>query len=204
MGQSQGTSSHCDETYRAAAQCCAIQLLTSMQLNCIDVSSASAHLPLGLACIEALLCCSLTSASTPSAQHWTWRRLTAELMMEEIGKLTSHYVSTPCRLTAELMMEEIGRRPTTTDSAGAQNGSVSHPDNREGYAWAAAMGLGLITLGRGRSAIGLADMRIEQRLRQAHITLPLVYGTIAAPPQRTSPVPCLLPGCCGMTSGLLI
>ncbi len=67
------------------------------------------------------------------------------------------------------MMEEIGRRPTTTDSAGAQNGSVSHPDNREGYAWAAAMGLGLITLGRGRGAAGLADMRIEQRLRQAQI-----------------------------------
>ena len=85
------------------------------------------------------------------------------------GRLTScqmHQCWAARRLTAELMMEEIGRRPTTTDSAGAQNGSVSHPDNREGYAWAAAMGLGLITLGRGRSAAGLADMRIEQRLRQ--------------------------------------
>ena len=83
--------------------------LSTMQFNCIDVSSASADLPLGLACIEALLCCSLTSASTPDAQHWAWRRL-----------------------TAELMMEEIGRRPTTTDSAGAQNGSVVAPGQPRG------------------------------------------------------------------------
>ena len=148
------SSSHCVETHNAAAHCCA-------RSHCCQLCICSSASWLGLACIEALLCCSMTLAGTSSAHYWAWRRL-----------------------TAELMMEEIGRRPTTTDSAGAQNGSVSHPDNREGYAWAAAMGLGLITLGRGRRAAGLADMRIQQRLRQAHATLPTVHGTIAAPPLR--------------------
>ena len=71
------------------------------------------------------------------------------------------------RLTAELMLEEIGRRPTSSDAASAtqQPGPGPGHENREGYAWAAAMGLGLITLGKGRAAAGLADMRIEQRLR---------------------------------------
>ena len=97
------------------------------------------------------------------------------------------------------MLEEIGRRPTTADSAGAQSGSVPHPDNREGYAWAAAMGLGLTTLGRGRSASGLADMRIEQRLRQAQATLTAVRNRMAAPPLRTLHMPGLLPGGCRLT-----
>ena len=71
-------------------------------------------------------------------------------------------------------MEEIGRRPTSIDTTCAgtnPQGSAHHPENREGYAWSAALGLGLITLGKGRSASGLADMRIEQRLRHAHLAL---------------------------------
>ena len=36
---------------------------------------------------------------------------------------------------------------------------------REGYALAAGLALGLITLGRGRSAAGLADLQLEERLR---------------------------------------
>ena len=68
------------------------------------------------------------------------------------------------------MIEEIGRRPTSLDTTSATQspqGSAHHPENREGYAWSAAIGLGLITLGKGRAASGLADMRIEQRLRCA-------------------------------------
>jgi hypothetical protein len=79
-----------------------------------------------------------------------------------------------CRLTAELMMEEIGRRPTSIDTTCASTnpqGSAHHPEDREGYAWSAALGLGLITLGKGRRANGLADMRIEQRLRHAPLSL---------------------------------
>ena len=75
-----------------------------------------------------------------------------------------------CRLTAELMMDEIGRRPTSVDmTCATQNpqGTAHHPENRESYAWSAAMALGLITLGKGRNAGGLTDMRIEQRLRCA-------------------------------------
>lgn len=66
------------------------------------------------------------------------------------------------------MIEEIGRRPTSADTScatQAPQGSAHHPENRESYAWSAAIGLGLITLGKGRNASGLTDMRIEQRLR---------------------------------------
>jgi hypothetical protein len=33
--------------------------------------------------------------------------------------------------------------------------------DREGYALAAGLALGLITLGRGRAAVGLADLHLE-------------------------------------------
>lgn len=98
------------------------------------------------------------------------RPLLAELLQEATADCRhgteGHYAR--CRLTAELMIEEIGRRPTSLDTTCAtQNpqGSAHHPENRESYAWSAAMGLGLITLGKGRNASGLSDMRIEQRLR---------------------------------------
>ncbi len=35
----------------------------------------------------------------------------------------------------------------------------------QGYSLAAGLSLGLITLGRGRGATGLADLRVEDRLR---------------------------------------
>ena len=35
----------------------------------------------------------------------------------------------------------------------------------QGYSLAAGLALGLITLGRGRTAMGLADLRVEDRLR---------------------------------------
>lgn len=37
--------------------------------------------------------------------------------------------------------------------------------DREGYALAAGLALGLITLGRGRAAVGLADLHLEDKLR---------------------------------------
>ena len=56
-----------------------------------------------------------------------------------------------CRLTAEIMMEEIGRRPGgggagEFGSTSTQGSAVSQ--DREGYALAAGLALGLITLGR--------------------------------------------------------
>jgi anaphase-promoting complex subunit 1 len=36
---------------------------------------------------------------------------------------------------------------------------------REGYALAAGFALGLVTLGSGRRALGLADLRLEEQLR---------------------------------------
>ena len=60
------------------------------------------------------------------------------------------------------MLEEIGRRPGSSEG-----GSGIGAQEREGYALAAGLALGLITLGRGRQALGLSDLRIEDRLRCA-------------------------------------
>lgn len=68
------------------------------------------------------------------------------------------------------MLEEIGRKPGSagaTKSAAAAtttSGSTIAAD-RESYALSAGLALGLICLGQGRNAVGLADMRIEERLR---------------------------------------
>ncbi|KAL0039031.1 hypothetical protein WJX77_005730 [Trebouxia sp. C0004] len=72
------------------------------------------------------------------------------------------------RLTAEIMMEEIGRRPG--GGGGGEFGNTSTQgsavsQDREGYALAAGLALGLITLGQGRAAVGLSDLHIEDRLR---------------------------------------
>ncbi|KAL3162204.1 hypothetical protein ABBQ32_009910 [Trebouxia sp. C0010 RCD-2024] len=66
------------------------------------------------------------------------------------------------------MMEEIGRRPGgggagEFGSTSTQGSAVSQ--DREGYALAAGLALGLITLGQGRGAVGLSDLHIEERLR---------------------------------------
>lgn len=65
-------------------------------------------------------------------------------------------------------MEEIGRRPG--GGGGGEFGSTSTQgsavsQDREGYALAAGLALGLITLGKGRLAVGLSDLHIEERLR---------------------------------------
>lgn len=77
------------------------------------------------------------------------------------------------RLTAEIMMEEIGRRPGgggagEFGSTSTQGSAVSQ--DREGYALAAGLALGLITLGQGRGAVGLSDLHIEERLRYSILT----------------------------------
>ena len=66
------------------------------------------------------------------------------------------------------MMEEIGRRPG--GGGGGEFGNTSTQgsavsQDREGYALAAGLALGLITLGQGRAAVGLSDLHIEDRLR---------------------------------------
>lgn len=73
------------------------------------------------------------------------------------------------------MLEEIGRRPCSSES-----GSGVGAQEREGYALAAGLALGLITLGRGRQALGLSDLRIEERLRcLLTVWLELVDGRIS-------------------------
>eukprot|EP00898_Chlorokybus_atmophyticus_P000905 jgi/Chlat1/1815/Chrsp135S02131 len=63
------------------------------------------------------------------------------------------FQATAHRLMTEIMLAEIGRKPGLEVSA-----------DLESYALAAGLALGLTTLGQGRDAIGLADMKIEERL----------------------------------------
>lgn len=72
------------------------------------------------------------------------------------------------RETIETMLTEIGRRPGAMeggDSAGGTREGGPVPEDREGYALAAGLALGLVTLGKGRTAIGVSDLKIEDRLR---------------------------------------
>jgi anaphase-promoting complex subunit 1 len=71
-------------------------------------------------------------------------------------------------MTVEVLLDEIGRRPGGSGDAGGIR-SVAWAQEREGYALAAGLALGLVTLGSGRSALGLADLRIEDRLRSASL-----------------------------------
>ncbi len=75
-----------------------------------------------------------------------------------------------------LCAQEIGRASSTGAAsavAGAGPAGAAGPGSacpaitkdREGYALAAGFALGLITLGTGRSAVGLHDLNLEVRLR---------------------------------------
>lgn len=63
------------------------------------------------------------------------------------------YQGSAHRLTTEILLAEIGRKPGSDNVL-----------EREGYALAAGLALGLVTLGKGKSAWGLADLSIEERL----------------------------------------
>ena len=64
------------------------------------------------------------------------------------------------------MLEEIRRRPGTgggEEGVSSSGGAVAQ--DREGYALAAGLALGLVTLGRGQDAPGLADIQLADRLK---------------------------------------
>lgn len=82
------------------------------------------------------------------------------------------------RLMTETMLEEIGRTPgvnpslanmATLGGPGVTGASLSAlmtvTHDREAYALSAGFGLGLICLGQGRNAAGLADLHLEEKLR---------------------------------------
>ena len=67
-----------------------------------------------------------------------------------------------------MLLEEIGRQPAggdLADAAAAAATASAQAAAREGYALAAGLALGLVTLGHGRVQPGLADLRMEDRLR---------------------------------------
>lgn len=70
-----------------------------------------------------------------------------------------------------MMLDEMGRKPSAEhDNKAPAAQGISDSGNtiaadREGYALSAGLALGLICLGKGRNAIGLSDLHIEDRLR---------------------------------------
>ena len=78
------------------------------------------------------------------------------------------YQGTAHRRTCEIALAEIGRDPSGSHSGGSSSngeGGAHAFGGREGYALAAGFALGLTALGRGADAVGLADLRVVQRLR---------------------------------------
>ncbi|EKX35535.1 hypothetical protein GUITHDRAFT_118345 [Guillardia theta CCMP2712] len=65
------------------------------------------------------------------------------------------YMGSKHRRICEVLLAEIGRRATNDKL-----------QDREGYALAAGLALGLVTLGQGNSAAGLADLQLENMLRK--------------------------------------
>jgi hypothetical protein len=100
------------------------------------------------------------------------------------------------RLMTEIMLEEISRTPGVNPSltgggpgADGSGGSglgaslsslMCVTQDREGYALAAGFGLGLICLGQGRSAPGLADLHLEDKLRCAKRFFPFVITAMSS------------------------
>lgn len=68
---------------------------------------------------------------------------------------------------AKIMVEEIGRRASGElgNNNAAAAAAVPVSSHREGYALAAGAALGLVVLGSGRSAPGISDLQLEDRLR---------------------------------------
>jgi hypothetical protein len=133
----------------------------------------------------------LCSPCTTSAAHACWEASHA-LLREHPSLCTLHAsghracAGTCARsMGAEIMLEEIGRQPAAAEAttAGAASGAPPREGGPpaldwEGYSLSAGLALGLITLGRGRAATGLSDLRIEERLRCCCIFFP--------------PLPCLI------------
>ena len=89
------------------------------------------------------------------------------------------FQGTAHRLMVEVMLEEMVRSPGAKKSRENNELGDGVTHDREGYALAAGFGLGLIALGKGRSAIGLADLNIEERLCRLmtgtrHISQPIL------------------------------
>ena len=72
-------------------------------------------------------------------------------------------------MTAEILLQEIGQSPGTVDvKPPVERESAIIPPlvaDREGFSLSAGLALGLVCLGSGRKAAGLADMHMEAKLR---------------------------------------
>ena len=79
------------------------------------------------------------------------------------------YQKTAHRRTVEIVLSEIGADPDRNGGGGGNNtsdASAHSKGGREGYALCAGFALGVTCLGVGKSAIGLSDLRIVERLKR--------------------------------------
>jgi len=81
------------------------------------------------------------------------------------------YQQTSHRRTVEIVLREIGADPDRTSvgwggGGGNETQSAHSKGGREGYALCAGFALGLTCLGVGKTAVGLSDLRIVERLKR--------------------------------------
>eukprot|EP00466_Bigelowiella_natans_P020153 jgi/Bigna1/69308/fgenesh1_pg.8_\ len=104
--------------------------------------------------VSKMLCLRIPALLPPAFADLAFSAVTQTAALVGIGLL---YRGTAHRLMTELLLTEIGNRPA--DEKWADQG-------HEAYSLAAGLALGLVCLQRGADAIGLADLQIQNRLRQ--------------------------------------
>ena len=109
------------------------------------------------------------------------------------------YQGSAHRLMTEVMLDEISRPPTNELLA-----------CRESYALTAGLSLGMLALGRGSDAAGLADLLLEDKLgncMHGKETAPPAIGSVdpsATPPSMRSTAPPVASRCCRIREGPLV
>uniref|UniRef100_M4BFR4 Uncharacterized protein n=1 Tax=Hyaloperonospora arabidopsidis (strain Emoy2) TaxID=559515 RepID=M4BFR4_HYAAE len=119
--------------------------------------------------VSKMLCLHLPSLLPPPSGGFSVPASTQTAALLGLGIL---YQGTGYRLMTELLLTEIARSPSSSQYVGDDGNaelSMALFDQLEGYALAAGMALGLVTLGRGQTTTGdpgLADLKLEEKLHK--------------------------------------
>ncbi|CEG47463.1 Anaphase-promoting complex (APC), subunit 1 (meiotic check point regulator/Tsg24) [Plasmopara halstedii] len=119
--------------------------------------------------VSKMLCLHVPSLLPPPFRGFSVPASTQTAALLGLGIL---YQGTGYRLMTELLLAEIVRSPSSSqfvESTGTTGSSTPSFDQIDGYALAAGMALGLVTLGRGHSTTGdpgLADLKLEEKLHK--------------------------------------
>ncbi|DBA03173.1 TPA: hypothetical protein N0F65_003893 [Lagenidium giganteum] len=117
--------------------------------------------------VSKMLCLHIPSLLPPPFAEFSVPASTQTAALLGLGIL---YQGTGHRLMTELLLTEIIRSPSSSQFLGSSTNSgmsTTSFDQLKGYALAAGLALGLVTLGRGNSTSGdpgLADLKLEEKL----------------------------------------